>query len=210
MTTGTTDSDPGRRRGPRPRHQDTREAILAAARTEFATRGYEGATLRGIARAAGVDARLVHHYFDGKSEVFKEALALPVSLRAAFADVAQGDPHGLGERILSRFFAVWDAPEGRERLLALVAGVVGSAEVGAMFRQFLHAELHTQIVGLLSRVGAGADDPELRASLMESQLIGVIMARYVVGIEPLASAEPEDLIPFLAPTLQRYFLGPIP
>jgi Tetracyclin repressor-like, C-terminal domain len=57
---------------------------------------------------------------------------------------------------------------------------------------------------------AGGDDPELRAALAASQMIGLIMARYVVAIEPLASADPEDFIPLVAPTLQRYLVGDPP
>ena len=110
-----------RRRGPRTGGEDTRTEILEAARAEFAAKGYDGATLRGIARTAGVDPRLVHHYFDGKQSVFQEVLHMPVHLEEVIESVFAAGPDNLGERVLRTFFAVWDAPAASERLVAFVA-----------------------------------------------------------------------------------------
>jgi AcrR family transcriptional regulator len=201
--TAVAGEEPPRRRGRRPAGEDTRAAIITAARSEFAARGYEGATLRGIARAAGVDPRLIHHYFEGKDDVFVAAMELPVRPGELVAGViAAGGIDGLGERLLRMFFSVWDAPEGRERVVALVSSVLTSDSAALLLREFLTREIFGRVVAV-----AGADDPELRASLMASQMVGLIMARYVVKLEPLASADPEDLIPFIAPTLQRYLGG---
>lgn len=194
---------PVRRRGRRPAGEDTRAAILEAARAEFAARGYEGATLRGIARAAGVDARLVHHYFDGKDEVFAAALELPVGPHdIVTAVLASGDVDGLGERLLRFFFSVWDTEDGRVRIVALMSSVLTSEQAARMIREFLTRE----ILGRLA-ASIGADRPQLRASLAASQMAGLIMARYVVKLEPLASADVEEIIAFVAPTLQRYLAG---
>jgi AcrR family transcriptional regulator len=200
--------DPGeetgtRRRGRRPAGEDTRAAILDAARTEFAARGYEGATLRGIARAAGVDARLVHHYFDGKDDVFAASMELPVRPQDVVGSVlAGGDLDGLGERLVRMFFAVWDSPEGRVRIVALISSVLTSEGAARTIREFLAREVFGRLVTAI-----GSDDPELRAALAASQMVGLIMARYVVKLEPLASADVEDIVPFVAPTLQRYLVG---
>jgi len=194
--------EPARRRGRRPAGEDTRAAILAAARTEFAARGYEGTTLRGIARAAGVDPRLVHHYFDGKDDVFTAAMELPVRPQELVAAIVAPGIDGLGERLLRMFFSVWDTPAGRERIVALLSGALTSESAARTLREFLMREILGRVVTVV-----GGDDPELRATLAASQLIGVVMARYVVRIEPLASADIEDLIPLLAPTLQRYLEG---
>lgn len=191
-----------RRRGRRPAGEDTRAAILVAARAEFGERGYEAATLRGIARAAGVDARLVHHYFSGKDDVFASAMELPVRPQDIVEAALAGELDGLGERLLRTFFAVWDAPQGRERIVAIISSVVTSDSGARMIREFLVREVFGRLASRL-----GSDDPELRAVLAASQMIGLIMTRYVVRVEPIASADPEELIPFLAPTLQRYLTG---
>jgi AcrR family transcriptional regulator len=197
------DQEHPRRRGRRPAGEDTRAAIIVAARSEFATRGYEGATLRGIARAAGVDPRLVHHYFEGKDDVFGAVMDLPARPAELVATViAAGPVDGLGERLLRMFFSVWDPPEGRQRVVALVSSVLTSESAALMIKQFLTREIFGR---LIAAVGTG--DAELRACLLASQMVGLMMARYVVGLEPLASADPEDLIPFVAPTLQRYLCG---
>jgi AcrR family transcriptional regulator len=197
----TTSPEPARRRGPRPAGEDTRSAIVEAARGEFAARGYDGTTLRGIARAAGVDPRLVHHYFEGKQAVFQAVLQLPVPITEVIERVFSGDGDDLAERVLRTFFTVWDAPGASERLVAFLAASTTGSSARTM-QQFLTHEI-------LTRIGRFAedDDPQLRASLAASQMLGVAMARYVLRIEPLASAEPDDLIPFLAPTLQRYLKG---
>ena len=191
-----------RRRGPRTGGEDTRAAILEAARAEFAAKGYDGATLRGIARTAGVDPRLVHHYFDGKQSVFQEVLQLPVKLPEVIDSVFSGSPEDLGERVLRTFFSVWDTPAANERLVAFVAASTSNTDAARSMRQFLSGEVLSRI----SRFAVG-DDPQLRASLVASQLLGIAVARYVLKIEPFASADPDDLIPFLAPTIQRYLHG---
>lgn len=96
-----------RRRGRRPAGHDTRGAILTAARAEFAARGYDGATMRGIARAAGVDPRLVHHYFDSREVLFVEALELPDVPARLIARVIDGPRADLGARLVRQFFGMW-------------------------------------------------------------------------------------------------------
>jgi AcrR family transcriptional regulator len=194
-----------RRRGRRPAGEDTRQAIVDAARTEFATRGYEGTTMRGVARAAGVDARLVHHYFESKDEVFAAAMELPVRPHEIVGQIISGGADGLGERLVTFFFAVWDAPAGRERIVALLASALTSQDAARLLREFLTREIFGRVAAEL-----GSDDPQLRAALAASQMVGLIVARYVVKIEPLASADPADLVPIIGPTIQRYLAGPLP
>lgn len=191
-----------RRRGRRPAGEDTRGAILAAALQEFAAKGYNGTTLRGIARAAGVDARLVHHYFEGKDDVFVQAVGFPVLPRQIAARLAGPGPDGIGERLVRTFFGVWESPGGRERAVALLSTVAGNPELTPILRDFISREILAPVAAML-----GGDDPELRATLAASQMIGVLIVRAVVGVEPLASADVEDLVPLLAPTLERYLSG---
>ncbi|MFN8122551.1 MAG: TetR family transcriptional regulator [Thermoleophilia bacterium] len=194
-----------RRRGPRPAGADARGAIVAAARTEFAARGYDGVTLRGIARAAGVDARLVHHYFSGKEELFVAAMELPVQPQDLVPAVFTGDPDGLGERLVRFFFSTWDAPDRRPVIVGLLRAALSGEDAAGMLRQFLARALFGRIAEALD-----ADDPELRANLAAAQLGGVALLRYVLEVEPLASAEVEELVPMLAPVIQHHLTAPLP
>lgn len=198
-------SDGPRRRGRRPAGEDGRGAIVAAARREFADRGFDATTLRGIARAAGVDPRLVHHYFEGKDALFTAAFELPVRRPAdVLGPVLAAGPDGVGERLVRVFLQVWDAPEGRQRVVALLGASVSSEAGARMLREFLTGEVFGPIAASL-----GGDQPMLRATLAASQMMGLIVARYVVRIEPLASLPPDDVVAALAPVLQRYLSGPL-
>jgi AcrR family transcriptional regulator len=188
-----------RRRGRRPAGEDTRGAIVEAARVEFAARGYEGTTLRGVARAAGVDPRLVHHYFESKADLFIAAMDLPGRPQDLVPLIVGPGPDGIGERLVRFFFSVWETEAGRQRLPAMLGSVLTNPEGARMFREFLTEELFGKIAASLP-----VDRPQLRASLAASQMVGVAMCRYVVRIEPIASADIDDLVPLLAPTIQRY------
>jgi AcrR family transcriptional regulator len=196
--------DGGRRRGRRPAGEDRRGDILAAAREEFGKRGFDGTTLRGIARAAGVDPRLVHHYFDGKDEVFAAAFELPVRPHEVIEPLLAAGPDGIGEGLVRLFLSVWDTPAGRQRIVALLSAAVASEAGARMLREFLTREVFSRIVARL-----GTDDPELRASLAASQMMGVVVCRYVLRLQPLASADAQDLVDLVGPTLQAYLTGPL-
>jgi AcrR family transcriptional regulator len=198
-----------RRRGRRPIGEDRRGDILAAAREEFATKGFDGTTLRGIARLAGVDARLVHHYFEGKDAVFAAAFEIPVRPQDVIEPVLAPGPDGIGERLVRQFLSVWDSPPGRQRIVALLSASLTSEAGARMLREFLASEVLGRIVAHLHSEDGSDDAAEVRASLAASQLMGLAMARYVVGVEPLASLPPEDVVALLAPTLQGYLTEPL-
>lgn len=201
MTAAGPERTPGRPRGRRPGGADTRATLLAAARIEFTERGYEGATVRRIAERAGVDAAMVNHWFGGKEALFTAALDIPVTPAQIQALVVPGAPEGLGERIVGRFLAIWDASGGGP-LAALIQSVAGHEEAARMLREFITNVLVGPIVGAVA-----PDRPELRVSLVGSQLVGLGMVRYVLRLEPLASATPADVVAAVAPTLQRYLTG---
>lgn len=194
-----------RRRGRRPAGHDTRGAILTAARAEFAARGYDGATMRGIARAAGVDPRLVHHYFDSREVLFVEALELPDVPARLIARVIDGPRADLGARLVRQFFGMWDQGDRRQTITGLLSVATSGADSAAMFRQFL-----TEAVLRRLAAACDAEDPELRATLVAGQMLGVAMLRYALAIEPIASADVEDLVALLAPTIQGYLTGEVP
>ncbi|MGI5456793.1 TetR family transcriptional regulator [Streptomyces sp. CA-249302] len=195
-----------RRRGRRTRVEsaDTRDRILSVAREEFSERGYEKTSVRGIAKAAGVDSALVHHYFGTKEQVFEAAIevAFAPALSAPEA-LAEGPLDGVGERLTRFIFGVWENPTTRTPLLAIVRSAVNNEAAAAVFRRLVASQL-------LRRVAAQLDQPdaELRAELAAAQLVGCAMLRYVIKIEPLASADVEQVIARVAPVVQGHLTGP--
>jgi AcrR family transcriptional regulator len=176
---------------------------MLAARAEFGSRGYDGTTLRGVARAAGVDARLVHHYFDSKEDLFVSALGFPARPQDVFAMVMAGPVEAVGERLARTFFAVWDTAEGRDRMVALLSGALSNEAAARMLREFVTRELLARIAAALKM-----DRGELRAALAASHLVGIAMARIVVKVEPLASVDVDQLARIVGPALQRYLTDP--
>jgi len=190
------------RTGRRPGAGGTREKILAAARFQFSEAGYEGATIRDIAGEAGVDPALVLHYFGSKEGVFVAAVEFPIDPAEVLPGLLAPGLEGLGERLVRFFLGAWDSPAGSP-LLGLIRSVVGNERAAALVRDFVSREVLGRIAEALE-----LDQPQLRASLAASQLIGLAMLRYVVKLEPLASAEPDEVAAWLGPTLQRYLTDP--
>jgi AcrR family transcriptional regulator len=192
------------RTGRRPGVSGTREAILDAARRAFAEHGYQHATIRMVADLAGVDPALVHHYFRYKQDLFVAAVQLPVNPVEQLGAVLAQDPDQAGERMVELFLSIWDHAGDRSPLLAIVRSAVGDERAAAMLREFITEEVLGQIAHRL-----GGPDARLRATLIGSQIIGLAMARYIVRVEPLASAPPAQLVAAIGPTLQRYLTGDI-
>jgi AcrR family transcriptional regulator len=190
------------RTGRRPGAGGTREKILAAARSQFGKHGYEGATLRGIARSARVDPKLVLHYFNSKEGVFEAAMDFPFDPAEAIPAILEPGLDGLGIRLARFFLDIWDSPSGA-RAHALVRSMVASESAAALMRDFASREILARVAEALE-----LDHPRVRASLAASQLIGIAMLRYVVKVEPLASAPPAQLAEWIGPTLQRFFTDP--
>jgi AcrR family transcriptional regulator len=197
--------DAAKRRGRRPAGEDRRGDILAAARVEFGARGFDATTIRGVARAAGVDPRLVHHYFDGKDALFVAAFELPARPQQLIEAVLEPGVEGIGDRLVRLFTTVWDTAEGRQRIVALVSAASASEAGARMLREFLAREVFARIIARL-----GSDDAELRGALAASQMMGLAVARYVVRLEPLASADPDIVVALVGPTIQHYLTGRLP
>lgn len=189
-------------RGRRPGGPDTRGAILAAARESFAHKGFAGTTIRAVAASAGVDAALVHHYFGSKDDLFIAALEIPVDPRQVVPMVFAEGVEGAGERLLRIFLSVWENPEARLPLIALVRASLGEAGPVNLLREGVLRMIFTPLREILP-----GDDAEERVQLVLSQLVGLVVARYVLAVEPLASMPPEDVVAWVAPTVQRYLDG---
>jgi AcrR family transcriptional regulator len=191
------------RTGRRPGISGSREKILAAARSSFSRNGYDGATIRDIAASAQVDPALVRHYFGSKEHLFIEALQFPVDPVEFVPRLLAPGREGLGERLASFFLETWDGPAGRP-FLALVRSVTTSEDAAEMLRQFVSREIIGRIAASLE-----LDRPELRAGLAGSQLIGLAMVRYVIKLEPIASADRTELAKAVGPSIQAYFDRPV-
>jgi AcrR family transcriptional regulator len=194
----------GRRSGRRPGESGARQAILASACAAFAERGYDRASIRGIATAAGVDPALVIHYFGSKEGLFAEALQLPVSPSDVFALGAAAGRDQLGATILRAFLEAWEPAETRVRLMAMLRSAMTNEAAMGMVRDLLAREVFAPITETL-----GVPDAQLRATLVGSQFVGLAIMRFVGGIEPLASASVDELVAAVGPTVQRYLTGEI-
>jgi len=192
----------GRRKG----SPDTREAILAAARDAFADRGFEGASIRGIATSAGVDPALVHHYFGTKDQLFLDTVGVPVDPGEVIPAVLEGDREQIGARLVTMFLRVWGDPVRGPVLLAIVRSALQHDWSARMLREFLTSQILRRVI---AKLDVPPEEAAIRAALTASQMIGLGIARYVVRIEPLASAEPDDIVAMVAPTVQRYLTGPL-
>jgi len=192
------------RTGRRSGDSGTREAILEAARARFAEHGYDGATIRGIAADAGVDPALVHHFYGTKERLFAEALRFPAIPSEILDQVAQAEADRLGETFVRTVLHVWESPETRDRSIALLRSAVTNEQAAAMLRSFVEGG----IFGAIARV-VGDDDAEFRASLVASQIVGLGIARIVLRIDPIASADIDELAAAIGPTVQRYLTGDV-
>lgn len=193
-----------RRTGRRAGTTDTRGEILAAARHVFGEQGFDGATVRAVAARAKVDAALVHHYFGTKQALFEEAMRFPFDLQSVVPAVLDGPRSGIGERFVRLALDLWEGPEMRPTLLALLRSAATDQTAAAMLRQLI---TEGPVLALASAIDR--PDARLRATLAGSQLVGMAIARYVIGVEPLASASKEEVVRVIGPTVQGYLTGDI-
>jgi AcrR family transcriptional regulator len=190
----------GIRPGGHPDGADTRTAILAAARRAFAEKGFDNATIRGIAREAGVDPALVHHYFGTKAELFATAMRLPVDPREVAATVLAGPREEVGERLVRCVLGLIAEPETEERIVGLLRSAMSNDQVLAAIHEFF-----SEVVA--GEVASALGIPPLRLEAAISQIVGIVLIRHILRVEPMASAQVDELVDLLAPTIQRYLGG---
>ena len=190
------------KRGRRGGDSGTREAIVAAARARFAADGYAATPIRAVAADAGVDPALVHYFFGTKEALFAAVMALPFRPAEVLGPLLEEGLDGLGERLVRRMLGLWDAPDNRPPLVAMVRSVTGHDAVAATMRGFVEREIVGRLAAALPQ-----PDAALRASLVGSQVVGLVVARYVIGLPPLAGADHDTVAAAVGPTLQRYLTG---
>ncbi|MBE8520219.1 TetR family transcriptional regulator [Amycolatopsis sp. H6(2020)] len=203
MSTTDNTETTARRRGRRPAGQDTRTALIEAARAVFAETGYDGATVRAIATRAGVDAAMVNHWFGSKEGLFAQAvLELPFDPLDVQKALRNGPDDELGERIVRTFITLWDGAGGGV-FVALIRSITGHEQAGHVLRGFFQRFFSALITSLDS------DRVLLRMNLCATQMVGLGMIRYVAKFEPLVTEDVEVLVRAIAPNLQRYLTGDI-
>jgi AcrR family transcriptional regulator len=193
-----------KRRGRRPGPSGTREAITQAARRQFSELGYDRASIRSVAGEAGVDPALVVHYFGSKQRLFLAAIELPFEVGDLVERLETGPREQVGERVARFALEVLGNPDARARWTGMIRAAASDPDAAGLLREVLTQRIFEPLAEAL-----GSEDAQLRANLASSQLVGLVMARYIIAIEPLASADAETLASAIAPTLQRYLVGPL-
>ncbi|MDT5146031.1 MAG: hypothetical protein QOC58_676 [Mycobacterium sp.] len=196
----------GRRRPGRPAGaSDTRDRILSSARDLFARNGITNTSIRAVAAAAGVDSALVHHYFGTKEKLFAAAVRIPIDPMDVIRPLREVPVDELGYTLPSMLLPLWDSEIGAG-FIATLRSLLAGSEVN-LFRSFIQDIIAVE-------VGSRVDDPPgsgiVRIQFVASQLVGVVMARYILELEPFASLPPERIAATIAPNLQRYLTGDLP
>ncbi|WP_379507473.1 TetR/AcrR family transcriptional regulator [Nonomuraea zeae] len=194
-----------RRTGRRPGASTTREQIVAAAAASFSSIGYEGTSMRQVAAGAGVDPALVRRLFGGKEQLFSAVVAAEFRPAEAAVTLLDGPRDELGERLLRYVLDLLGEVARPGPLLGVIRSAATSEHAAAQLRELLAADLLAKLTRAL-----GVDEPERRAALAASQLVGLAIARYAVQVDALVSAGPDELAGWIAPILQRYLTGPAP
>ncbi|MGY2011034.1 TetR/AcrR family transcriptional regulator [Nocardia gipuzkoensis] len=207
MTAGTGSGGAERptRTGRRPGQSGAREAILAAARARFADVGFDKTSVRAVAIDAGVDPALVHHYFGTKQQLFAAVVELPVDPEATLRIIEAAPLDELGETIIRALVGVWDSPAG-PGVIALVRSILAGTDDPSLARTFV---LEVVLERVRLRIATPEDDGRVRVGLVASQMMGVLVGRKIIGVEPLASMPAGALAAAVGPTLQRYLTGDI-
>lgn len=191
-----------RRPGRPPGASDTKDRILASARKLFADNGIDRTSIRAIATDAGVDSALVHHYFGTKRQLFAAAINLPIDPATVLGPIRDIPVDELGLAVPSLLLPLWDSDLGAG-LVATLRSMLAGSDISLM-RSFIE-----EVVG--AEVGPRVDNPpgsgRIRVQFVASQLVGVVMARYIIKLEPFASLPAQQVAETIAPNLQHYLTG---
>lgn len=183
---------------------DTKAQIISAARSEFASKGYDGTSMRAVARAAGVDPALIHHYFDGKEGLFLAALEVPFDPRPELARVLVGPREEMGAKLVELVLWLWDDPERQEQLMTLMRSALTTAEGTQLIKDGVLRTIMTEVAAHVPMA-----DPATHLPLVITQTGGLILTRYIVRLEPVASMPAEELVAIYGPIVQRFLDGEV-
>lgn len=188
------------RAGRRPGQTESRDRILEAARSLFGQKGYGGTTIRAIAAEADVNPALLHHFFGTKEQVFAAALNFPINPAVLVPRILDGPRDEIGQRMVRLILEVWRDPAARQSFLALLRSVASHEAAVLMLREFLEQ-------AVLARMSAALGVPRLRLTAAAAQVVGLALVRFVIGLDPLASADEEAIVRLVGPVIQYYIDG---
>ena len=187
-----------KKQGRRPGQSGTREEILNAARSRFASDGYTGATIRKIAGDSGVDASLVMQFFGSKDQLFREVMAITPSALLLISNAFDGPEDALGERVTRAFLDLWDAPPPvSEPFIAMLRAAISNEQAAAQLRELIEA----RVVHDLTVRAVDSRDMQLRVEMVTSMLIGVVVGRRIIQVDALVSQDHESLVRLIAPAV---------
>jgi AcrR family transcriptional regulator len=192
------------RTGRRPGASGTREAIAEAARAAFAELGYDRASIRAVARAAGVDPALVVHFYGSKDGLFREVMALPPAIADALAAIGEGPRDEVGARLAELVVGALESPVTRSIILGRIRSAVSHPHAAELVRETVNRDVRRLADAI------GTDRPDVRAVLVGTQLTGFALARYIVQLEPLASMAAPEAAALLARQFQHALVDPLP
>jgi AcrR family transcriptional regulator len=184
---------------------DISKVVLDAARAAYARRGYLNTTVKGVAAAAGVAPDVVRRYYANREALFAAAMRLPVDPATSVAQLLAPGIDGLGERLVRVTLRMLDDPETRDQLAAMVRDGAGASKATASLREFLESAVVDRVASALR-----VPDARMRVTLATSYLVGVAASRYVLRLEPLASATEDEVVLLVAPAVQAALTGPAP
>ncbi|SKR77743.1 TetR family transcriptional regulator [Mycobacteroides abscessus subsp. abscessus] len=194
-----------KRPGRRPGTSSARDDILASARKLFSLNGIDKTSIRAIASDAGVDPALVHHYFGTKLDLFREVVQLPVDPSVVLQPLRDVPVDELGVTIPRLIIALWDSELGANMLAVFRSALTGADDglVRVFFREVL-------VNIIAERVDSPPGSGVLRAEFAITQMAGILVGRYIMAIEPLASLTAEQIALTVGPNIQRYLTGALP
>jgi AcrR family transcriptional regulator len=201
VTASTERRRPGRPAGV----SDTRERILTSARELFSRNGIDKTSIRAVAAAAGVDPALVHHYYGTKQQLFAAAIHIPIDPMQVIGPLRDTPVDEIGYKLPRLLLPLWDSELGKGFVAELRSLLAGNDV--SLIRSFLQ-EVITQ------EVGTRVDDPPgsgpIRVQFVATQLVGIVMARYILELDPFKSLTVEQIAETVGPNLQRYLTGDLP
>lgn len=179
----------------------SKQRILAAARVLFREHGYAGTTVRAVAAEAEVDPAMVFYFFNTKQGLFAAAIEMSAQLPPAIEAIFTGGLDGIGERIIRTLLENMDKSD-RTPLAMLTRSAPTHDQSETLLREFVDREITSRLAALLD-----TQDAALRAGMVNVQLLGLTVARYIVRIEPIASASVDELVTRFGPVVQHCLTG---
>jgi AcrR family transcriptional regulator len=197
MTEQSSSGRPGRWRS----GAESKQRILQTARALFREHGYGGTTVRAVAAEAGVDPAMVFYFFGTKQGLFGAAVEMSAQVPPAIESIFTDGLDGIGERVVRTLLENLDKSD-RTPLMMLTRSAPTHDRSEALLREFIDREITGRLAAML-----GTPDAAMRASMVNVQILGLAVARYIVRIEPIASATVDELVARFGPVVQHCLAG---